>query len=381
METIYLDHAATSPMHPEVIETMTEVMNETFGNPSSIHSFGRQAAGKLEMAREVIGKSLGVKYHEIIFNSGGTEGDNTVILETAFGRQNEGRHLITTQIEHPAVINSMKYLETQGFEVTYLPVDRKGRISLKDFEESLRHDTILVSIMYGNNEIGNLMPIQEIGERLKDHPAYFHTDAVQAYGNQFIRPRELGVDFLSISAHKINGPKGVGFLYKSDEAKLQPLLHGGEQEEKRRAGTENLAGVCGMAKAVELLTEDEREKRQKLYEQFTQKVLTTLDQAGVDYHVNGDLNNKLPHVLNLRFTGIVNDLLLMKLDLKGIAVSTGSACTAGTIDPSHVLEAMYGEGAIEVKESLRVSFGYGNTIEQVDYFAEQLVASLHELTK
>lgn len=381
METIYLDHAATSPMHPEVIETMTEVMNETFGNPSSIHSFGRQAAGKLEMAREVIGKSLGVKYHEIIFNSGGTEGDNTVILETAFGRQNEGRHLITTQIEHPAVINSMKYLETQGFEVTYLPVDRKGRISLKDFEESLRPDTILVSIMYGNNEIGNLMPIQEIGERLKDHPAYFHTDAVQAYGNQFIRPRELGVDFLSISAHKINGPKGVGFLYKSDEAKLQPLLHGGEQEEKRRAGTENLAGVCGMAKAVELLTEDEREKRQKLYEQFTQKVLTTLDQAGVDYHANGDLNNKLPHVLNLRFTGIVNDLLLMKLDLKGIAVSTGSACTAGTIDPSHVLEAMYGEGAIEVKESLRVSFGYGNTIEQVDYFAEQLVASLHELTK
>lgn len=381
METIYLDHAATSPMHPEVIETMTEVMNETFGNPSSIHSFGRQAAGKLEMAREVIGKSLGVKYHEIIFNSGGTEGDNTVILETAFGRQNEGCHLITTQIEHPAVINSMKYLETQGFEVTYLPVDRKGRISLKDLEESLRTDTILVSIMYGNNEIGNLMPIQEIGERLKDHPAYFHTDAVQAYGNQFIRPRELGVDFLSISAHKINGPKGVGFLYKSDEAKLQPLLHGGEQEEKRRAGTENLAGVCGMAKAVELLTEDEREKRQKLYEQFTQKVLTTLDQAGVDYHVNGDLNNKLPHVLNLRFTGIVNDLLLMKLDLKGIAVSTGSACTAGTIDPSHVLEAMYGEGAIEVKESLRVSFGYGNTMEQVDYFAEQLVASLHELTK
>ncbi|MDN6691596.1 MAG: cysteine desulfurase [Enterococcus sp.] len=381
METIYLDHAATSPMHPEVIETMTEVMNETFGNPSSIHSFGRQAAGKLEMAREVIGKSLGVKYHEIIFNSGGTEGDNTVILETAFGRQTEGRHLITTQIEHPAVINSMKYLETQGFEVTYLPVDRKGRISLKDFEESLRHDTILVSIMYGNNEIGNLMPIQEIGERLKDHPAYFHTDAVQAYGNQFIRPRELGVDFLSISAHKINGPKGVGFLYKSDEAKLQPLLHGGEQEEKRRAGTENLAGVCGMAKAVELLTEDEREKRQKLYEQFTQKVLTTLDQAGVDYHVNGDLNNKLPHVLNLRFTGIVNDLLLMKLDLKGIAVATGSACTAGTIEPSHEFEAMYGEGAIEVKESLRVSFGYGNTIEQVDYFAEQLVASLHELTK
>ncbi|MGO3114299.1 cysteine desulfurase family protein [Enterococcus pseudoavium] len=381
MENIYLDHAATSPMHPEVIATMTEVMAETFGNPSSIHSFGRQAAGQLERAREIIGKSLGVKYHEIIFNSGGTEGDNTVILETAFGRQQEGRHLITTQIEHPAVINTMKYLETQGFEVTYLPVDRKGNISLADFEAALRPDTILVSIMYGNNEIGNLMPIKEIGERLQKHPAYFHTDAVQAYGNQWIRPHELGVDFLSISAHKINGPKGVGFLFKSDQVKLQPLLRGGEQEEKRRAGTENLAGICGMAKAVELLTEDEREKRRKLYDQFTQKILLALDQAGIDYQVNGDLSNKLPHVLNLRFKGIVNDLLLMKLDLQGIAVSTGSACTAGTIDPSHVLEAMYGKNAPEIKESLRVSFGYGNTLEQVDYFTEQLVASIQELTK
>jgi cysteine desulfurase len=381
VENIYLDHAATSPMHPEVVATMTEILTETFGNPSSVHLFGRQAAGKLEMAREVIGKSLGVKYHEIIFNSGGTEGDNTAILETAFSRQQEGRHLITTQIEHPAVINTMKYLETQGFEVTYLPVDRKGNISLEDLDASLRPDTILVSIMYGNNEIGNLMPIKEIGERLKDHPAYFHTDAVQAYGNQSIRPHELGIDFLSISAHKINGPKGVGFLFKSDKAQLAPLLHGGEQEEKRRAGTENLAGICGMAKAVELLTEEEREKRRELYEQFTQKVLTTLDQADIDYQVNGDLNNKLPHVLNLRFTGINNDLLLMKLDLQGIAVSTGSACTAGTIDPSHVLEAMYGKKAPEIKESVRVSFGYGNTMEQVEYFAEQLVTSLQELTK
>lgn len=381
MENIYLDHAATSPMHPEVITAMTEVMTDTFGNPSSVHHFGRQAAGKLEMAREVIGKSLGVKYHEIIFNGGGTEGDNTAILSTAFGRQNEGRHLITTQIEHPAVINTMKYLETQGFEVTYLPVDRKGNLSMADFEASLRPDTTLVSIMYGNNEIGNLMPIKEIGERLKEHPAYFHTDAVQAYGNQFIQPHELGIDFLSTSAHKINGPKGVGFLYKSDEVKLVPLLRGGEQEEKRRAGTENLAGICGMAKAVELLTEEKREAQRNLYDQFTQKILTILDHEKINYHVNGDLSNKLPHVLNLRFSGIINDLLLVKLDLRGIAVSTGSACTAGTVDPSHVLEAMYGKNAQEVKESLRVSFGYGNTMEQVEYFAEQLVASLKELTK
>lgn len=381
MENIYLDHAATSPMHPEVIAEMTKVMSETFGNPSSVHYFGRQAAGKLEMAREIIGKSLGVKYHEIIFNGGGTEGDNTAILSTAFGRQAEGRHLITTQIEHPAVINTMKYLEAQGFEVTYLPVDRKGNISLEDFEASLRPDTTLVSIMYGNNEIGNLMPIKEIGERLKEHPAYFHTDAVQAYGNQMIQPHELGIDFLSTSAHKINGPKGVGFLYKSDEVKLIPLLRGGEQEEKRRAGTENLAGICGMAKAVELLTEEKRESHRQLYDQFTQKILAKLDDAKIDYQVNGDLRNKLPHVLNLRFTGIINDLLLMKLDLRGIAVSTGSACTAGTIDPSHVLEAMYGKNAPEVKESLRISFGYGNTMEQIDYFTEQLIASLQELTK
>ncbi|MFC4772185.1 cysteine desulfurase family protein [Enterococcus hermanniensis] len=381
MENIYLDHAATTPMHPEVITAMTDVMNETFGNPSSVHSFGRQAAGKLEMAREVIGKSLGVKYHEIIFNSGGTEGDNTAIIGTALARKNEGRHLITTQIEHPAVLNTMKYLETQGFEVTYLPVDDKGNLSMADFEASLRPDTILVSIMYGNNEIGNLMPIKEIGECLKNHPAYFHTDAVQAYGNQFIRPHELGVDLLSISAHKINGPKGVGFLFKSDEAHIDPLLRGGEQEEKRRAGTENLAGICGLAKAVELLTEEEREKRNQLYNQFTTNILSALDAEAIDYHVNGDLTNKLPHVLNLRFTGIINDLLLMKLDLRGIAVSTGSACTAGTIDPSHVLEAVYGENSNEVKESVRVSFGYGNTIEQVDYFIEQLIMSLKELTK
>lgn len=381
MENIYLDHAATTPMHPEVIKAMTDVMNETFGNPSSVHSFGRQAAGKLEMAREVIGKSLGVKYHEIIFNSGGTEGDNTAIIGTALARKNEGRHLITTQIEHPAVLNTMKYLETQGFEVTYLPVDNQGNLSMADFEASLRPDTILVSIMYGNNEIGNLMPIKEIGERLKNHPAYFHTDAVQAYGNQFIRPHELGVDLLSISAHKINGPKGVGFLFKSDAVHIDPLLRGGEQEEKRRAGTENLAGICGLAKAVELLTEEEREKRNQLYDQFTTKILSALDTEAIDYHVNGDLANKLPHVLNLRFTGIINDLLLMKLDLRGIAVSTGSACTAGTIDPSHVLEALYGKDAKEVKESVRVSFGYGNTIEQVDYFIDQLITSLKELTK
>ncbi len=243
VKTIYLDHAATTPMHPQVIEAMTAIMQDTFGNPSSIHGFGRHAHEKLETARQIIADSLQAKPHEIIFNSGGTEGDNTAILETAFSRQKEGRHLITTAIEHPAVLNTMKYLETKGFDVTYLPVDEKGNLSIEEVKKALREDTILVSVMYGNNEIGNLMPIKEIGELLADHPAYFHTDAVQAYGNQTIHPEELGIDLLSISAHKINGPKGVGFLYKRDGVNIPALLLGGEQEEKRRAGTENLAGI------------------------------------------------------------------------------------------------------------------------------------------
>ncbi|MFF6158174.1 cysteine desulfurase family protein [Enterococcus faecium] len=376
VKTIYLDHAATTPMHPQVIEAMTAIMQETFGNPSSIHGFGRHAHEKLETARQVIADSLQAKPHEIIFNSGGTEGDNTAILETAFSRQKEGRHLITTAIEHPAVLNTMKYLETKGFDVTYLPVDEKGNLSIEEVKKALREDTILVSVMYGNNEIGNLMPIKEIGELLADHPAYFHTDAVQAYGNQTIHPEELGIDLLSISAHKINGPKGVGFLYKRDGVNIPALLLGGEQEEKRRAGTENLAGIWGMAKAVELLSPEEREARNNKYQGFQQLILDTLEANDIPYQVNGDLMNKLPHVLNLRLIGEANDLLLMKLDLNGIAISTGSACTAGNIEPSHVLEAMYGENTPILKESIRISFGLDNTEEDIHYFLDQLVRAV-----
>ncbi|GKS55798.1 cysteine desulfurase family protein [Enterococcus mundtii] len=376
MGNIYLDHAATTPMHPLVIKEMMDIMEGTFGNPSSIHEFGRMAHEKLENARQIVADSLHARPHEIIFNSGGTEGDNTAILETAFSRQNEGKHLITTVIEHPAVLNTMKYLENKGFEVTYLPVDQKGNISIADFRSALREDTILVSIMYGNNEIGNLLPIKEIGEILREHPAYFHTDAVQAYGNQTIHPQELGIDLLSISGHKINGPKGIGFLYKRDGVNIPPLLLGGEQEEKRRAGTENLAGICGLAKAVEILTLEEREARNKKYLDFQQLILDKLTENEIEYAINGDLTNKLPHVLNLRIPGIVNDLLLMKLDLQGFAISIGSACTAGNIEPSHVLEAMYGKGTPFLKESIRISFGYGNTEEEVQRFADGLVKAI-----
>lgn len=374
MKEIYLDHAATTPLHPEVIQAMTEAM-PIFGNPSSVHSFGRKAHEKLETSRQIIAKSLGVKAHEIIFNSGGTEGDNTAIIATSLARQKNGRHLITTAIEHPAVLESMHYLETLGFEVTYLPVDESGQLALETLKNALRSDTILVSVMAANNETGNLLPIKEIGELLKDHPAVFHTDAVQAFGKIALNPYENNIDLFSISAHKINGPKGVGFLFKKDGVNLSSYLHGGEQEEKRRAGTENLMGIIGMAKAVEILTPDKQLENTLHYKKLAALLLTKLDEAQIAYRINGDRNHKLPHVLNLQLNNVDNNLLLMKLDLQGQAISTGSACTAGNIEPSHVLTAMYGKDSDAIHESIRVSFGFGNTEEDITYFAEKLIAA------
>lgn len=376
MEHTYFDHAATSPMRPEVVDVMTQLMESVYGNPSSVHSYGRKAHEQLENFRQVIADSLKVRPHEIIFNGGGTEGDNTAIIGVALSRQAAGRHLITTAIEHPAVMASMKYLEDQGFEVTYLPVDEKGQLAVETVEAALRPDTTLVSIMTANNETGNLLPIHEIGALLKDHPAVFHTDAVQAYGKIPLAPVADGVDLLSVSAHKLNGPKGVGFLYKRDGLSLPSFLHGGEQEEKRRAGTENLVGIGGMAKAVALLPEKVMTGNWQKYESFGKILFDELTAAGVEFQLNGDEQAKLPHVVNLRFPGMNNNLLLMKLDLRGIAISTGSACTAGDVEPSHVLEAMYGKGAAAVRESVRISFGYGNTEDQVREFAQQLIKIL-----
>lgn len=381
MDILYFDHAATSPMHPEVIKVMTEIMQENYGNASSIHRLGRKSHQLLEEAREVVANSLKVKPHEIIFTSGATESDNTAVISTALAHQQLGKHIITTIIEHPAIIEPMKYLETLGFEVTYLPIDQTGQISLADFKEVLRSDTILVSIMTVNNEIGTLLPIKEIGELLKDHQAVFHTDAVQGYGNQTIYPHELGIDLLSVSAHKINGPKGVGFLYKNDDVNLPEFMRGGEQEEKRRAGTENLAGICGMAKAVEILTPEEKAKRNEKYRGFAKQIIAALDATTIKYAVNGTTPQKSAHVLNLYFPGVINDLLLMKLDLAGIAISTGSACTAGNVEPSRILTALYDENHPAVKQSLRISFGFGNTEEQVSLFAEKLITAVQSLQK
>lgn len=372
MNNIYVDHAATSPMHPAVIERIMAVMSEEFGNPSSIHSFGRQARHVLDEARKTIAASIGAKHTEIIFTSGGTEADNMALIGVARANRARGKHIITTEIEHHAILHTSRYLEKAGFDVTYLPVDETGQISLRDLEAALREDTILVSVMYGNNEVGTIQPIADIGAILRHHPAYFHTDAVQAYGLVPIHVAELGVDLVSVSAHKINGPKGIGFLYVRDGVKLEPQSHGGEQERKRRAGTESIPAIAGFAEAVNIAGRTMEEKAQK-YRAFKDIMLATFEEAGITYDLNGSLDNSLPHILNISFPGTNVESMLVNLDLAGIAASSGSACTAGSIDPSHVLVAMFRGESERTKNSIRFSFGLHNTEEEMERAAQQTV--------
>lgn len=370
---IYFDHAATTPMRLEVVEAMVGVMKEEFGNPSSIHSFGRTAKKLLNDSRKIVADTMAVCEREIVFTSGGTESDNTAIIETAFARAHIGKHLITTQIEHPAVLHAFEYLEhVHDFEVTYLPVNEQGELSVESLRQALRKDTTLVSVMYTNNEIGNFSPIRAIGELLANHSAYFHVDAVQAVGLEAIYPHELKIDLLSASAHKFNGPKGVGFLFVNNNVSLPARMIGGQQEEKRRAGTENLPGIVGMAKALEILTPEVKVEQRKKEKELNRLLLEKLKEANIRFSINGS-KNRSTHIVNLHIHGVPSDLLLMNLDLKGFAVSTGSACTAGTVDPSHVLCAMHGKEHVAIKESIRVSFGYENTIEEVECLAQAII--------
>jgi len=364
MKTIYLDHAATSPVAPEVISIMTEAMGAYYGNASSIHAAGREARKQLDAARLVLANSIQCHPNEIILTSGGTEADNMAIIGTAYARRTEGKHIITTQIEHHAVLHACEKLEREGFRVTYLPVDKFGKVSVEDVKAALQEDTILVTIMYGNNEVGTIQPIAEIGALLKDHQAVFHTDAVQAYGLIDLNVADLQVDLLSVSAHKLNGPKGIGFLYAKQGTKLHPLLVGGSQEKKRRAGTENIASTIGFAKAVELATAS-REEKVAEYKKFKQLLIEQFEKSGLDFKVNGHKTDVLPHVLNVTFSGTDVESFLINLDMAGVLVSSGSACTAGSIDPSHVLVAMFGQNAVELRSSIRFSFGLGVTEEQV----------------
>jgi cysteine desulfurase len=378
MEKIYMDHAATSPMNVDVIEEMASVMKETFGNPSSIHSFGRSARHLVDQARLTIAGSIKADYNEIIFTSGGTEADNLALTGTAYANRSKGNHIITTQIEHHAVLHTCRHLEEQGFEVTYLPVDETGRVSIYDVECALRPDTILVTIMYGNNEVGTIQPIKEIGRILKEHGAYFHTDAVQAFGMLDIDVAGLGVDMMSVSGHKINGPKGAGFLYCHKNVQLQPGSFGGEQERKRRAGTENVPAISGLGKAVEL-AQDSWKGKNEMYEGFKRLFRQTILEKDVEFVENGSLEHGLPHVLNLSFPGTDVESMLMNLDMAGIAVSSGSACTAGSIEPSHVLAAMFGTNSERTKNSIRFSFGQGNTDAQIVKAANEVAKVVKRL--
>lgn len=373
MKEIYLDNAATTPVSEEVYTELMDKYKNIYGNASTLYGLGRESKAIMENARDVIAKSINADPDDVVFTSGGSESDNTAITQTAIARKSLGNHIITTAIEHEAVLRPCEALEKMGFRVTYLPVDEYGNISLDDFKAALDDDTILVSIMTGNNEVGSVMPIHEIGEILKDHQAWFHTDAVQAYGLLDIDVQRDHIDMLSTSAHKINGPKMIGFLYRRKGVNFPSLIKGGDQEEKRRAGTENVPAIAGFAKAVETITSEEKAHRQAKYLKFKHYIADKLTANGVEFEVNGRITeDNLNHVFNIWLKGISTYVMQTNLDLAGIAVSGGSACTAGSIEPSHVLVAMYGKDSPRISESIRISFGRYNEIEDLDKLVDAI---------
>jgi cysteine desulfurase len=354
-------------------------MTEVFGNPSSIHSFGRESRHAIDEARDLIASSIGALPNEIIFTSGGTEADNLAIIGTALANRDRGNHIITTAVEHHAVLHTCHYLEKLGFDVTYLPVNEYGEISVSDLEQALTEKTILVSVMFANNEVGTIQPIYDIAKLLRERQIYFHTDAVQAFGLIPMNVKEIGMDLLSVSAHKINGPKGIGFLYVRDGVKMLPQLYGGEQERKRRAGTENVPGIIGFQHAVSL-AQQSMDERRKTYQSFKEKMVQVFHEQEIDFQINGKLEETIPHVLNVSFPGTNVESMLVNLDLAGIAASSGSACTAGSVEPSHVLVAMHGKESERITSSVRFSFGLGNTLEQVEKAALETVKIVKRLT-
>lgn len=370
MKKIYLDYNATTPLHPEVLEAMLPYFKEKFGNASSIHGFGREAKVALEDAREKVVEIIGVSSSEIFFTSGGTEADNLAVKGTAFASIKKGKHIVTSKIEHHAILESCKFLEKEGFEVTYLPVDSQGLVDPEDLRKAIRDDTTLVSIMYANNEVGIIQPIEELCKIAKEKGVYFHTDAVQAAGKVPIDVQKLNVDMLSMSGHKIYGPKGVGALFIRKGVRIMPLSHGGHHERSRRAGTENVAGIVGFAKALELV-DKEREDQNKHLKNLTRAFYKKLVESIPDVILNGDLNRRILNTLNLSFKGVEGESVILSLDMKGVAVASGSACTSGTLEPSHVLAAMGVDPAI-AQGAIRFSFGRDNTMEDMEYVANLL---------
>ncbi|MGI6114329.1 MAG: cysteine desulfurase NifS [Mahellales bacterium] len=376
---IYMDHAATTYVKKEVLEEMLPYFSETFGNPSSIHIFGRDARKAVDLARERIANGLNASVEEIYFTGGGSESDNWAIKGVALANREKGNHIITTKIEHHAVLHTCEYLEKHGFEVTYLPVDRYGLVTKEQVLSAITDKTILVTIMFANNEIGTIQPIKEIAEVVKDKGVYFHTDAVQAVGNVPIDVKNLNVDLLSLSGHKIYGPKGVGVLYIKKGVKIDPVLHGGAQENNRRAGTENVPGIVGIGKALELACRDldkRIDKLTRLRERLIDGIMSTIPHT----ILNGHRQRRLPGNINMCFEYIEGESLLLSLDLEGVACSSGSACTSGSLDPSHVLLALGLPHEI-AHGSLRLTLGDDNTQEDVDYVLEILPGIVNRLRR
>ena len=378
---IYLDNAATTKTRPEVVEAMLPYFTEFYGNPSSVYTFSAKSKEAVTKAREIIADSLGVKSNEIYFTAGGSEADNWALVAAAEAYEAKGKHIITSKIEHHAILHTCEYLEKRVYEVTYLDVDENGVVKLDELKKAIRPDTILISIMFANNEIGTIEPIKEIGAIAKEHGILFHTDAVQAYGHVPISADEYNIDMLSASGHKINGPKGIGFLYIRKGVKIRSFIHGGAQERRRRAGTENVPGIVGFGKAVQLAMDEMEERTKKeveMREYLMEKVLREVPFT----RINGSRTSRLPNNINFAFQFIEGESLLIKLDMAGICGSSGSACTSGSLDPSHVLLAIGLPHEI-AHGSLRLTLSEENTMEEMDITADkikEIVAYLRELS-
>ena len=367
---IYFDNAATTPIDGEVFSSMTNYLTECYGNPSSIYKVARDAKKALELAREQVAAAIGASPAEIYFTGTGTEADNWAVKGVAEAYSSKGKHIVTSVIEHHAVLHVCQYLEKQGFEVTYLPVDENGLVSPEDVEKAVRRDTVLISIMFANNEIGTVQPIAEIGKIAKTRGVFFHTDAVQAAGHVPINVKELNIDLMTLSAHKLYGPKGVGALYCSKNVKLKPFIHGGAQERNKRAGTENVAGIVGFGKAIEIAT-SEMDEQILWLSSIRDRIITEVLEKIPNSRLNGHPAKRLPGNVNISFEFIEGESLLLLLDMAGICASSGSACTSGSLDPSHVLLAI-GLPHEKAHGSLRVSLGKFNTEAEADAFLEVL---------
>ena len=367
---IYLDNAATTKTAPEVVDAMLPYFSEYYGNASTIYSLGAESKKAMDHARQTIADSLGAKPEEIYFTAGGSESDNWALKATAEAYASKGKHIITTKIEHHAILHTCEYLEKRGFEITYLNVDRDGLISLDELKAAIRPDTILISVMFANNEIGTIEPIAEIGEIAKEHGVLFHTDAVQAYAQVPINVDEMHIDMLSASGHKLNGPKGIGFLYIRKGVKIRSFVHGGAQERSRRAGTENIPGIVGLGAAVERAMRIMESKTRKEIE-LRDYLIGRLENEIPHCWLNGHRTKRLPNNINFSFLFIEGESILIMLDMKGICASSGSACTSGSLDPSHVLLAI-GLKHEEAHGSLRLTLSEDSTKEEMDIVAEEV---------